>query len=101
MPSGAEAAEDPWRAWPSFALHLEHAIDHGGAVLLRLDLLDLTDLEGTYGPPAISVVRAATLTRLQAFVHLRGQVICDGGARFAAFIARRSRASVNPGIPPR
>ena len=81
------AADDPWRAWPIFALHLEQAIDAGDAALLRLDLLDLTDLEGTYGPQAISALRAVTFARLETFVRSRGMVIADGGARFAAFIA--------------
>jgi EAL domain-containing protein (putative c-di-GMP-specific phosphodiesterase class I) len=84
----APAAPDAcWRGWAGFAAHVERAIDAGGAVLLRLDLLDMTDLEGTYGARAIAVVRAATQARLHAAVGPGGAVIGDGGTRFAACVA--------------
>ncbi len=77
-------ADDGWHGWASFAGHLERAIDAGDTVLLRLDLLDMTDLESTYGAQAVAAVRAATHRRLEALVGLEGALICDRGTRFAA-----------------
>jgi EAL domain-containing protein (putative c-di-GMP-specific phosphodiesterase class I)/GGDEF domain-containing protein len=84
----AVAAETAWRDWPGFAQQLEQAIDAGGAALLLLDLLDITDLEGTYGGQAIALLLATTQARLEAVLQRRGgAVIGDGRARFAVFLA--------------
>lgn len=77
-------ADECWRGWTCFASHLERAIDAGDTVLLRLDLLDMTDLEGTYGAQAVAAVRAATHRRLASVVGPQGALIGDGGTRFAA-----------------
>lgn len=77
------AADDYWRGWSGFATHVERAIDAGHMALLRLDLLDLTDFESTYGPQAVAAVRNAAYLRLEALVGHGGALICDGGDRFA------------------
>ncbi len=82
-----QEADAQWRDWPEFAAHLESAIDAGGAALIRLDLLDIADLQDTYGARTVAMVLAVTQSRLEAFARPRGGVISDGGARFAVFVA--------------
>lgn len=84
---GKASSAQPWQSWLPLANALDESLQHGASVvLLRVDLLDLTELAGTFGPRAAGAVLAATEARLEAFARPRGGSARDGETRFAVFL---------------